>query len=250
MSDIIVQLTDIHLFEDAKKVHKGRAPFEQLSAIIDHVEETFVDKKVLLTGDLVSDVTPKTYELLAQALKKLKAPIYVLPGNHDDYQMMKKYLRGENIFFDTEIMMNDWLVILLDSSLPGKNLGAGRLADSELQRLKRLLNLYPDKPVIIAIHHPPLPIGAKWFQRICLENRAKLMKLVEMHDNVRAILFGHAHMQYAQFLNHHVLIGAPSTWIQYDHRIHHRATPSHLPGGYNWYRLGPDYQLEFGTYYL
>ncbi len=246
-----MQLSDLHLFEDPLKIHKERAPLQQLQAAIQNINAQMSnDKIVIISGDLVSDISQKTYELLAQTIKEIDAMVYVIPGNHDDRDLIKRYFIGNNISHEKEIHRDNWLILLLDSSAPGKNLGSGRLDQAELNRVEQLLNQYPQKDILIFIHHPPILFGAGWFQAICLENRAEFINLIQHQKNVRATIFGHGHYQYNALINNQLYIGAPSTWRQFDHTIDKYTEYNAAPGGYNEYKLMDDGKLAFWTTYF
>ena len=247
----IIQITDLHLIENAAQTYKDVSPYNQLLKAIDSIEAHFPGEKIIIaTGDLVSDMTPKTYDLLKDVFKKINAPVYVIPGNHDDAELVKQRLVAENISQEKEIYLNNWLIILLDSSAPGTVEHSGRLSEPELLRLQTLLSNNKDKNVIVAIHHPPLLFGAKFFQPMCLENRDEFNKIVQAEKNVKAVIFGHAHTQSVILAKGKLYICAPSTWRQVEHQIEGAHALNKMCGGYNWYKLNEDATLEFGTYYF
>jgi 3',5'-cyclic-AMP phosphodiesterase len=142
----IIQLSDIHLFADSQKIYKNRSPYNQLEKIINHCSQNSpLNRLIILSGDLVSDVTKETYDLLSNFLSQIPSPIYVIPGNHDDRDLIRERLTASNISHEKVIHLDNWLIILLDSSTPGINLGSGKLSNLELDRLDSLLEKYPDK---------------------------------------------------------------------------------------------------------
>ena len=98
------------------------------------------------------------------------------------------------------------------------------------------------------MHHPPILFGAPWFQGICLENRIEFLKVLDGYKNIKAVIFGHAHLEYTYLLNNVTYIGAPSTWRQFNHDAKTFAY-NDMPGGYNWYVLGANGRITFGTQY-
>lgn len=247
----VLQLSDLHLWEDEHKIYHGRSPFKQLNAAIQEVNaHVDKDKIIILSGDLTSYPTPKAYQLLASMLRQVQAPIYVMAGNHDDRQMMDTYLLGENISHDTVIQLNGWLIILLDSSSRGKNLGSGKLEDAELNRLESTLTLYPKMNTLIFIHHPPILFGAAWFQTVCLDPNEKFDAIINNNQQIKAIIFGHAHTQYTTVKNNKLYICAPSTWRQFDHTVNEDSVYNAMLGGYNWYQLHAADHFAFGTNYF
>ncbi|NNM60095.1 MAG: hypothetical protein HKM04_09825 [Legionellales bacterium] len=246
----IFQLSDLHIWPDPDKVHLGRSPLKQLEAAINEVNKRVCeDKLVILTGDLTNAPHPDAYRLLAQTLEKLEAPIYVIPGNHDDKSMMDAYLNGKNIFHDTTIKKNKWRITLLDSSPPGKIPASGKLVAEELARLEKL-SANNEEYVLIFLHHPPILFGSTWFRTVCLENRDEFNILVQHNPRIKAVVFGHAHTQYNAYANNTLYICAPSIWLQFEHTVNDRTAYSNTLGGYNWYELTSDGNLSFGTHYF
>jgi 3',5'-cyclic AMP phosphodiesterase CpdA len=45
---------------------------------------------VLVTGDIADHATDEEYEQVRQLLFSLRAPVYVLPGNHDDRRALRR----------------------------------------------------------------------------------------------------------------------------------------------------------------
>lgn len=248
----IIQLTDTHLLEDPCKVSKEKVPYQQLLLALEHAEKSVPGEKLfMVTGDLVSDTTPSTYKLLSGIFNQIKSPVHIIPGNHDDGEMIKQNITGANIHHGGEFSFNNWLIITLDTSKPGKLLGSGRLSVAELDRLEHLLSNNKTKDVLIFMHHPPIKFGAKWFQDICLENMEEFQAVIHGRDNIRAVAFGHAHTQYTALINNCLYICSPSTWRQMNHIVHDRAEYSDALGGYNWYQLGEsDSLFQFGTNYF
>ncbi len=249
---IVIQISDTHLLEEPKKTYKDRSPYTQLLSAFEHIQKNINDLKLIIfSGDLVSDATPKAYQLLSKILNQIEMPIYLIPGNHDNKNLMNQYVQGKNIHQLGEVHLNNWLIVLLDSSTPGAKLGSGRLSISELQRLEKILEDHPQKDILIFIHHPPIVFGAKWFQEICLENRDDFNAIVSEKKNIRAIIFGHAHTQLNTYIKNCLYICSPSTWCQMDHSVGEMAVYNlEIPGGYNYYSLGEDGYLQFGTHYF
>lgn len=247
----IIQISDTHLLEDSQKMVEGRFPRAQLLQALLHIEQHIKGEKILIvTGDLVSDITPKTYAILSTIFNQFTGQVYIIPGNHDDPTYIKKYIVGQNIHHSAYLQLANWKLILLDSSVSGIKLGSGKLSASELQRLELNLNQKPVSNTLIFMHHPPVLFGAKWFQEICLENADEFHAITKGRKEIKAIIFGHAHTQWSNTIDGQRYICCPSTWRQMDHNNDEIAVYSNLPGGYNWYQLGEDGTFQFGTHYF
>ena len=104
----IIQLSDIHLYEDMDTIHKNRSPYIQLDKALKHCNVNSLDNTIIvLTGDLVSKPTQKAYKLLSTRLDEEKLPIYVIPGNHDDRDLMKQHLTSHSINHDKVIVSDN-----------------------------------------------------------------------------------------------------------------------------------------------
>ncbi len=249
----ILQLSDLHLWEEKERLYHGRSPVKQLESAINAVNGLGCEEKiVILSGDLTSEPTPKAYQLLSKTLEKMNAPVYAIAGNHDNKEMMDHYLVGKNIRPPSKIIeTSHWLLILLDSSPTGDTPASGKLIQSELDHLKTVLaNNQAKKNVLIFLHHPPILFGSSWFKTVCLTNRNEFNAIIQNNPLIKAVIFGHAHTQYHAFINGILYICAPSTWRQYDHHINDRSVFNDMLGGYNWYELENDGRFSFGTYYF
>jgi Icc protein len=247
----VIQLSDLHCFANAKKSYNNRLPYAQLSKAIEHAQQCFSGEKIfVVTGDLAEEATPETYRLLSDLFNQLASPVYIIAGNHDNDAMLKQHITGKNIQHDGEMYFNHWALLFLNSSTPGKNLGSGRLPEIELARLEKSLRENSSKDIMIFIHHPPILIGKKSFQQICLENKNEFDEIIQHYKNIKAIAFGHAHTQLATFIENRLYISSPSTWLQVDHSTDEKGAYTNQPGGYNWYNLGEMGFFQWGTNYF
>jgi Icc protein len=82
-------------------------------------------------------------------------------------------------------------IVALDSSVPKKPYGA--LTDEQLQWLDRTLASVPDKPTVVAIHHPPFWTGIGHMDQQPLTNPAPFEAVIARHAQVERVLCGHLH---------------------------------------------------------
>lgn len=240
----IIQITDLHF-------NLAGDDLARLNAVINHINNNIFGEKILiLTGDLVSKKESSLYKRLAEIICTIGCDTYVIPGNHDNREILKNLFYGDRLFHNKELHAENWVSLLLDSSYPGKNLGSGMLPQSELDFLDKKLLDNKEKNALLFIHHPPILFGAKWFQNICLENVGKFDEIVKKHKNVRAIIFGHAHTQHSSCKNNILYVSAPSICFQFDHSVDDHTVTKNTNPGYNWYKLHKDGSLIFGTSYV
>jgi len=154
---------------------------------------------VIMTGDLVDCGSPEEYAHLKSLLATLDLPYYLLVGNHDARDALRDAfperaeLRAGGAFVQYAVDVGALRVLALDSMVPGQS--AGTLCDARLAWLEAQLGAARDKPVVIALHHPPFDCGIAHMDEIGLAPAAstRLEALVAQHPNVERVICGHVH---------------------------------------------------------
>ncbi len=168
----------------------------------------------LVTGDVSDDGTPGSYAVARAELDRLGLPLLAVPGNHDRRAPFRA------AFADAVPMPRsgplDWvaeiagtLVIGLDTLIEGE--GGGRLRPRTLDHLAEALDGAADRPVVVALHHPPLRTGIRFIDAIGLENAEALADAVAGHRGPLRLLAGHVHGVHHGMLAGHPVTTAPST---------------------------------------
>jgi 3',5'-cyclic AMP phosphodiesterase CpdA len=230
---LIAQLSDPHIVAAGRKI-LGRVDTPAcLERAVAHVNGLIPRADlVLLTGDLVDDGTPESYANLRRILDRLQAPYAVLPGNHDDRENLRAAfpdlpdLPRDGGFLHYTIEDRPLRVVALDTIVPGEVGGA--LCRERLDWLEQRLGEAPDRPTLIAMHHPPFASGIEEMDAINCANSAALGALLERHAQVVRIVCGHIHrpitfgwagtvVTTAPSTAHQVALdlrpGAPVTWV-------------------------------------
>ena len=240
----IVQFTDMHLYADTRRDLLG-VPTEQ--SFIDTMQQARRDHwpvdLVLATGDLVHDLEAVTYQRLHAHLAALGAPVYCLPGNHDDPALMRAHLCSGSVQMSKSVDHGVWRIVLLDSKLPGSE--GGHLAAGELVQLEDLLSSAADRHVLVCLHHNPVPIGSPWLDTMMVDNAAEFFAVLDRHPQVRAVLWGHVHQEYDQIRRGVRLLASPSTCIQFQPQSAGFALDE-APPGYRWLELHANGVIETG----
>ena len=241
----IVQFTDLHLYADTRCDLLG-VPTEQ--SFLDTVRQARCDHwpvdLVLATGDLVHDHEAATYQRLHTHLAALAAPVYCLPGNHDDPALMRAHLCGASVQLRKSVDRGAWRIVLLDSTVPGSD--AGHLAAAELTQLDALLSSAADRQVLVCLHHNPVPIGSPWLDTMMVDNAEELFAVLDRHPQVRAVLWGHVHQVYDQVRRGVRLLASPSTCIQFQPQSADFTLDEAAPG-YRWLELHANGAIETGV---
>jgi 3',5'-cyclic AMP phosphodiesterase CpdA len=190
---------------------------------------------VLLTGDLADHATDEEYEQLSELIAPLSAPLYVLPGNHDDRGALHRHFGvpgagGEPVRYSVDL--GPLRLVVLDTTLPGEPSGA--LEGDQLDWLDAELAAAPEQLTVIAMHHPPLVIGVPAWDEIGLAaaDRLALGSVIERHRQVRRVVCGHFHSTITGELAGRGVLVVPSTYVQtrLDFHVRELELTSELPG--------------------
>ncbi len=172
---------------------------------------------VLVTGDLADHAADEEYELLSEVLAPLEAPLYVLPGNHDDRRALNRHFAvpgadGEPVQYSVDL--GPLRLVVLDTTIPGEDSGA--LGPDQLDWLDAELSDAPDAMTLVAMHHPPLVTGMALWDAIGLASadRDGLRAVIERHPQVRSLVGGHFHRTITGELAGRTVLAVPSTYAQ------------------------------------
>ncbi|MEJ2060647.1 MAG: 3',5'-cyclic-AMP phosphodiesterase [Gammaproteobacteria bacterium] len=245
----LVQITDLHFCAEPGDILHTRvntdATLRQVLDVVAH-NEAGADL-IIATGDLAQDPVESAYGRLLPVLESACAPVVCLPGNHDDAELASSLLQGERTSTPKVISRDDWLIILLDSSVPGEPWG--RLDEAELSLLEECLDRHPARHALVALHHHPVDMGSPWIDTINLRNADELFAVLDHFPQVRAVMFGHVHQHWDSTRNGVRLLGTPATCIQFKPR-QERLVIDTLPPAYRWLDLYPDGRIETRVVHL
>ncbi len=226
----VVQITDTHLYADPERKIKNRLQTaKSLQAVLTEIKKLDPQPDLLLlTGDLSQDETPESYHYLQEKVAELKIPTYWLPGNHDQVNLMTEILQQPPLFAEKVIEKQAWKLILLNSVIPGDV--RGEISEQTLAELEQELSKSPDQFIGIALHHPPVAIGSTWMDAVGLQNPENLLKLIQKYPQIKLVLFGHIHQEFAQVIQGVTYLGTPSTGLQFAFGTPDFAIDNQLPG--------------------
>ena len=211
---LLVQLSDPHL----GATWPEGDPVVNLVATVDGVlalEES--PNAVLVSGDLAEHAADEEYEQLRTLLARIRAPVYVLPGNHDDRDALHRHFGvpgagGAPVRYDVDL--GPLRLVVLDSTIPGEDGGA--LDDGQLGWLDETLAAAPGTPTVVAMHHPPFLVGIAPWDAIGLRpaDCERLGEVLGRHAHVERVVAGHVHRAIATELGGRPVMSAPSTYVQ------------------------------------
>ena len=194
---ILAQFSDLHLTAldgGPGGIIKTNAAFSRAVARL----AAFVPAPgaLLITGDLTESGEPEAYDDLRNRLAPLSLPIYVIPGNHDDRSALRRRLDpawqpSEAPYVQYAVDLGPIRLVALDTVEPGES--AGLLDDVRLGWLESALAACPERPTVLAMHHPPIDTGIAFMDRIGLVGRERLADLLAGHPQVERVICGHVH---------------------------------------------------------
>ncbi|MEB3334789.1 MAG: metallophosphoesterase [Cyanobacteriota bacterium] len=198
----ILQLSDPHLLANPEGRIAGRRPLPALKAGLREVLGRLADEgiavdRLLLSGDLCDDESWGGYACLREALEPWSGPIDLLAGNHDHAQLLRAAMGRRARVSPGRVDLGPWQLLLLHSHRPG--CVGGWLGPRQLQWLREELEAMartPPRSALVAVHHPPLPIGDPALDAIALHDGAELLHCLAGFPQVRGLVFGHVHQHW------------------------------------------------------
>jgi len=194
----VLQLSDPHLLADPQGLYRGRQPLACLRHGLDQALAQLQPRGIdllLLTGDLCQDESWGGYARLRDLLaERCPAPVALLAGNHDRPQLLQAALGRQAWIAPAAVAMGPWTLLLLNSHRPGSV--AGWIEPGQLAWLAGQLG-GGGGPVLVALHHPPVAIGAPDLDCIGLQQAASLLELLRASPRVRGVVFGHIHQHWS-----------------------------------------------------
>ena len=238
----LIQISDCHVSAQRGAGYRGQNPDRNLDSVLQAARAWDPDL-VLVTGDVSEDASAASYVRVAVMLGTFGAPLLVLPGNHDDPNVMCRHFRNGPWGGPCVIVKGDWLLVLLDSTAPGKI--SGVLSQQELERLDQQLRSSDAKFILIALHHQPVPVGTPWIDKYALEDPQRLLHYIDRDRRIRCISWGHIHHDFQGVRNGVTLLGAPSAVANSLPRTEKFTLDLEGPSC-RWLELGSDGKVETG----
>ncbi|MQY19256.1 metallophosphoesterase [Nocardia macrotermitis] len=203
---LLAQLSDTHFDLKNRNAERVERVLAYLSALPRQPDA------ILLTGDITDAGKPEEYEQARDTLRAISIPLWMLPGNHDDRAALRRILLHEDASdrpLNQAMRLHGLTVALLDSTVPGAS--GGELDDDTFAWLTDLLRTTPpDDAVLIALHHPPMPMYSTVVDPIRLSNPERLERLVAADPRILGVLTGHMHTLGTTLFGGKPLIVAPS----------------------------------------
>lgn len=221
----IVQLSDLHLTSALERRAWGASVWDNLRRALDHVRGLGRTDLLVVTGDLANERRPETYARLREAVGEWGDVVRVVPGNHDDRDMLRSAFADRLMLPDARgapkvrfvAPVGDFRALGLDTLQPWRV--HGRLGDEQLDWLARELDEAgaARAPTLLFMHHPPTRVGAWWLDKDMLRDHVRLRAIVE-GGGVRGIFCGHVHQESSGIFGGASVWTTPSTAYQFPPR--------------------------------
>lgn len=194
---LLIQITDTHILPPGEVLYGSIDTALHLGKTVEKINRMRpLPDAVIFTGDLVEHSDQACYKHFIELIEPLKAPAWVIPGNHDEPAVMLDAFSATPCFpangqtYQYAVEHLPFRILALNSHSDGTELP--EYNQHKLAWLEDQLSL-SDKPVLIAIHHPPMTTGielidmggAEWFQGI--------KSVLAKHSQVKLVICGHCH---------------------------------------------------------
>ncbi|MBP2307116.1 phosphodiesterase [Azospirillum melinis] len=185
---------------------------------------------VIVTGDIVDRGTAAEYEQARTALRSIRQPVLLLPGNHDDRDAFRTAFADHSYLPSTgplHFAVGDkgpLRILGLDVTIPGEH--HGDATKEACAWLAARLSEEPERPTLVMLHQPPLESGIACIDAYNCRNGKGLAAVLAAHPQVERLLCGHVHrFMLARFAGT-VLVTAPSTTTAIALRLAPDAAPA------------------------
>jgi len=185
----IAQISDCHLFSETHGLHCGANVFENLCSVLLDIKTNKIVDAIIFTGDLTQDHSVQSYQNFVSAVKltNVEVPVYFIPGNHDEIELLDKYLVGSPFSRDKIIESENWQILLLNSK---SETPAGEFRLSEFIKLTDQCE--PVKSQFSFMHHHPIDVNY-FIDRHGLTNKTEFWLAINKNGNMKGIACGHVH---------------------------------------------------------
>ena len=225
-----IQITDHHLLESEDAHRQGFVPGHALRMLMRHIAQNTADKAdfIISTGDLVEPPTEAAYECAIKMLglsasaslpgpQKVNTeglrdyPMYFLPGNHDDRELMARRLFPNSeppALYNFTFEHKEVQFVCMDWGPESKAVFSPETRAFLAQALQSEL------PSVIVCHQHVKRIGSRWLDSFLADDLDGFWQIVAapaVKEKVLGILCGHVHITYEDEYKGIQILGLRST---------------------------------------
>lgn len=216
-----IHISDTHISDNPDynvpdAVHK---PVKSAKALVQTIQNLPFDYDfVLHTGDVVYDPHESAYDTARDIFSPIRKPVFYIAGNHDHQAGLQTRLVGSKqsiANYHYEFETNGVQVICVDSNGPAEP-PAGNMTDEQMTWLEALCKADDDRPLIVAVHHNPVPVGVPW-----LDGWMRITNGLDFHEVVKqakhrlvGVFHGHIHQATTVYREGVMYCACASSWYQ------------------------------------
>jgi 3',5'-cyclic AMP phosphodiesterase CpdA len=225
-----IQITDHHLMESEDQIREGFMPGYALRMVMKHIAENVAEKAdfIISTGDLVEPPTEAAYECAIRLLGLganaslpgpqhvtleglLDYPMYFLPGNHDDRELLTHCLFPDSMpvgLYNFTFEHKGIQFIFMDWGPESKAVFLPETRQFLSQALKS------DLASVIICHQHVKKVGSRWLDSFIADEIDDFWELLlkpQVKEKILGILCGHAHLTYEDEYRGIQILGLRST---------------------------------------
>ncbi len=219
---ILVQISDTHIDEPDTLVYGRYDTSAALAKAVSAINAMDPGPDLVLhTGDIASHGSVPRYEAFKEIVEALTAPLALIPGNHDDRSALHDVFGGTPAlpvagdFLHYVIEDYPVRIICCDSVIADAT--PGEMCAERLAWLDERLAEAPDRPTIVALHHPPFYSGMTGSSAKGLKHGGgDLDTLLRRHGQVVRVLAGHVHRPITAAFGGTIAFAGPTTCYPFD----------------------------------
>lgn len=213
---LIAQITDTHVVARGARAYRDQVDTNaMLSRAVDRLNGLFPRPDcVIVTGDLTDHGAIAEYAEFTRQFDRLTLPFFLVIGNHDDRETMRAALNYPHLstarpFVQYTIDHLPVRLIILDSTSDRHHMG--EFCETRRAWLEARLAEAPDRPTVIALHHPPFDTGITMMDAAGPGWADGLAETLGRHPNVLRVLCGHIHRSIQTMVGGRLVTVCPST---------------------------------------
>ena len=194
---IIAQLSDFHVTPEGVFAYGAVDTRQWLRRAIEALGALSEPPALVIgTGDLVQSGGEDEYRELNRILIDAPAPFVPVMGNHDDRLRFRRAFAkitnraGPHPFVQYYTDVDGLRIVILDTITEGRD--DASFCQQRSDWLTHVLSTAPG-PALIAMHHPPFPIGIDWIDPPDPYWADAIGDAVEQSGKVVKIICGHVH---------------------------------------------------------
>ncbi len=250
----VAHLSDTHFIEPGEHPEGGHGydVAEAFDAVLEHLAGQARPDLVVVTGDVADHGRPGQYEIAAECLCRLPAPVFVCPGNHDLDAAFRHGFDRSGIHVARSTHHGPWTFVFADSNagVMASNPTArridpagedrlhcnGSLGATEVRWLRAAAAGDDTDHVFVWVHHPPA-VDVPWTREPAYT--AEWDSVVDACPKIRGFGAGHTHMPTTYAYGERTVYVAPSLKNNFD-----LEASTWLPPGYRTYDFHGDGTIE------